>query len=329
MRICVYGAGAIGGHLAAKLGAVGHDVSVVCRGAHLQAIRENGITLRVAEKSINARVAANDGAAGLGIQDFVIVTLKQMALPAFADDIAPLLGAETAVVFVQNGIPWWYAIGLGAGRPAPPDLGKLDPGGRIARAIAPERVIGAVIYTSNEVIEPGVIQNDSVSANTLIVGEANDLATSRIGVLRDALDAAGVASPVCADIRAAMWRRLLVNMSGSAVCSIIEQPIGPSLDDPAIAALYQRLTREGTAVALAHGVIVAEGTVPPGPPTKFPPQHKPSIFQDYEKRRPMEIEAILKTPLAFARAAGIETPAIETIAALAAHRATKHGLYHP
>lgn len=329
MKICVYGAGAIGGHIAAKLGAAGHDVSVVCRGAHLEAIREKGLTLQVAGCKIHARVRASDRAVDLGPQDFVIVTVKATALPDFAEDAAALLGPDTAVVFVQNGIPWWYATGLGASRPAPPDLSRLDPGGCIARHIAPERVIGAVIYTSNEVVAPGVIENDSFTANTLIVGEPDDTQGARINALRAALIAADIGSPDTADIRATLWRRLLINISGSTVCSIIEQPIGPSLTDPAIAALFLRLTREGTAIAAAHGVVVACGTVPLGPPTKFPPQHTPSMFQDYERRRPMEIEAILKTPLAFAHAAGVDAPAIEAIVALAAHRAAKHGLYTP
>lgn len=329
MRICVYGPGAIGGHLAAKLAAAHHEVSAVARGAQLAAIRERGLVLRAGERRYTGPVRASDRAADFGPQDVVIATVKATSLPEFAAGVGPLLGPETAVVFVQNGIPWWYPLGLGKSRPSPPDLSRLDPGGFLQRTIAPERVIGATIYTSNEVLEPGVIENDSATANTLIVGESDDSQSSRIVRLRAALEAADVASPVTHDIRAALWRRLLVNIAGSVVCSIIEQPIGPAQADPAIGELYARLAAEGTAVAAAHGVKVAEGTVPTGAPHKFPPQHKPSILQDYERRRPMEIEAILKLPLAFARAAGIDVPALETVTALAAHRATRLGLYRP
>lgn len=274
MRICVYGAGAIGGHLAARLGAAGHAVSVLCRGSHLDAIRRNGLTLRVAEQRIHAAVAASDRPADLGEQDVVFVTLKATALGEFAAAAAPLLGPQTLVVFVQNGIPWWYANGLAKTRPAPPDLARLDPGGKLVRAIAPGRVIGATIYTSNEVVEPGVIENDSAGANTLIVGEPDDTQSARIVQLRVALEATGMASPPTHDIRATLWRRLLVNIAGSVVCSVIEQPIGPAQADPAIAELYARLTAEGTAVAAAHGVDVAAGTVPPGVPHRFPPDRK-------------------------------------------------------
>lgn len=329
-RICVYGAGAIGGHLATRLAASGHATSVVARSAQLAAIQANGgLTLRVGEQRIFGSVQASDRATDLGPQDVVIVTLKATSLSELADGIAPLLDRETMVVFVQNGIPWWYAYGLSSARPAPPDLSRLDPGGKLARAVAPERIVGATIYTSKEVVEPGVIENDSPRTNTLILGEPTDAQTPRIERLRAALQDAGVASPATHDIRATLWRRLLVNIAGSVVCSIIEQAIGPAQADPAIGELYARLTAEGMAVATAHGVDVTEGTVPPGAPHKFPPQHKPSILQDYERRRPMEIEAILKTPLAFARIAGVDAPALETITALAAHRAAKHGLYQP
>ena len=152
MRICVFGAGAVGGHLAAKFAAGGHEVSVVARGANLQGIQANGIALREGARTIAGRVRASDRAADLGAQDVVFVTTKATALAAFAAAAAPLAGAarasNTVFVFVQNGIPWWYAMGLSASRPPPPALARLDPGGALARAIAPERVIGAVVYLS-------------------------------------------------------------------------------------------------------------------------------------------------------------------------------------
>lgn len=330
MKVCVYGAGAIGGHLAAKLAASGHPTSVIARGAHLEAMRANrGLTLRIGERRLFGPLVASDRAADLGVQDVVIVTLKATALGEFADNASPLFGPDTMVVFVQNGIPWWYAQGLSSARPAPPDLSRLDPGAKLARAVATRRVIGATIYTSNEVIEPGVIENDSASSNTLIVGEPDDAQSARIAALRAALEAADVMSPATHDIRATLWRRLLVNIAGSVVCSIIEQPIGAHQADPAMGDLFKRLTPEGTAIAAAHGVDVSQGVLPPGALHKFPPQHKPSFLQDYERRRPMEVEAILKAPLAFARAAGIDAPALETITALAAHRAARFGLYQP
>ena len=136
MKLCIFGAGAIGGHLAAKLAAAGHATSVVARGVHLEAMRRaGGLRLHIGERELFGPVRASASAAELGAQDVVIVTTKATALPEFAADVAPLLGADTAVVFVQNGIPWWYALGLTPGRPRPPDLSRLDPGGVLGRAI--------------------------------------------------------------------------------------------------------------------------------------------------------------------------------------------------
>src|SRR5258708_1741666 len=158
MRICIFGAGAVGGHIAAKLAASGNEVSVVARGPHLQAVQRNGLKLLHGDETILGRVRASERPADLGPQDCVIVTLKANMLGAFAEQAAPLLGRETSVVFAQNGIPWWYAYGLSAARRSPPDLAALDPAGKLRDAVAPERIIGAVVYSANEVIEPGVIR---------------------------------------------------------------------------------------------------------------------------------------------------------------------------
>src|SRR4051812_14987692 len=165
MKICVFGAGAVGGHVAARLAARGHDVSVVARGPHLQKMKTDGIRLLHGNETIHGRVRTENP----GRQDFVIVTLKANLLDTFADAAAPLLGPDTAVVFAQNGIPWWYGTGARA-----PDLSILDPEKKLAKAVAPKRIIGAVIYSANEVTAPGVIMNHVPGNNMLVVGEADD-----------------------------------------------------------------------------------------------------------------------------------------------------------
>src|SRR5262245_12093378 len=190
MKICVFGAGAVGGHIAAKLAAGGHDVSVIARGANLEAMRDKGITLLHGDEVIRGRVKASDSAQDLGLQDFVFVTLKTNALGTFADAAAALLGDDTGVVFAQNGIPWWYGIGLSKERPRPPDLSKLDPGNRLARTLAPGNIIGGVVYSANEVREPGVVVNNVPGNNMLVVGRADDQDSAAIGKLREALSAA-------------------------------------------------------------------------------------------------------------------------------------------
>src|SRR5882672_395462 len=180
MRICVFGAGAVGSHLAVRLALSGHDVSCVMRGPHLEAVKARGLTLRVGDAGFSAAVKASDDPAALGPQDVVISTLKATGLSSLVTGLPPLLRDDTAVVFAQNGIPWWYDIGLPPDHPPAPDLAFLDPGGRLRAAIPGERIIGGVIFSSNEVIEPGVVVNLSPDRNMLLVGECDDRQTQRI-----------------------------------------------------------------------------------------------------------------------------------------------------
>lgn len=321
MRICVFGAGAVGGHFAAKLGAAGHEVCVVARGAQLAAIREKGLVLLTGERRIAARVRASDRTAELGPQDVVISTLKACSLGTLAEAVGPLLGPETSVVFAQNGIPWWYAYGLAWARPRTPDLQRLDPGGALARTIGPARTLGAVIYSANTVREPGVIFNGTPANNQLVVAETDDSVTPRIERLRATLDASGIASPGVPDIRQTLWSKLLWNMTSSMLALLAEQPVSVAAKPP-LTEVFGRAWREALAIARAHGIDLPQEV--PAPSTL---DHKPSILQDYELGRPMEIEALLMAPLAFGKVAGVATPTLDVIAALAARRAADKGLY--
>src|SRR3954463_13470609 len=170
MRICVFGAGAVGGHIAARLAAAGNDVSVIARGAHLAAMREKGITLLHGDQRITGSVRAAEDPVSLGAHELVIVTLKANALAGIAKELKSMLKGETPVVFAQNGIPWWYGTGLAAGRPRPPDLSRLDPGGALRAAIPAELVVGAVVHSANDVVEPGVIENRTPGNNMIVLG---------------------------------------------------------------------------------------------------------------------------------------------------------------
>ena len=160
MRICIFGSGAVGSHFAVRLALAGHDVSCVMRGPHLEAVKAKGLTLRVGDAEFQARVRASDDPATLGPQDLVISTLKANALGSLVTGLPPLLRHDTAIVFAQNGIPWWYDLGLPSDHPPPPDLGFLDPGRRLRAVVSRERIIGGVIFSSNEVVEPGVVEKD-------------------------------------------------------------------------------------------------------------------------------------------------------------------------
>jgi 2-dehydropantoate 2-reductase len=322
MQICIFGAGAVGSHFAVRLARAGHDVSCVMRGPHLKAVQANGLTLRVGDATFTADVRASDDPAALGRQDLVISTLKATGPDSLVNGLPPLLRNDTAIVFAQNGIPWWYDIGLPAGHPAAPDLAFLDPGGRLRATVGKERIIGGVIFSSNEVVEPGVVENLSPDRNRLLIGECDDRGSERIGLLRAVLNEAAIESPPVAEIREAIWSKLLTNMSLSIMCLLTGQTARAVRDDPALREVIPRLLDEANAIALSCCPSVKRVTRS-GPA----PEHKPSILQDYELGRAMEIDVLVRAPAAFARAAGLPTPMLDLMAALAIQKAHEKGLY--
>ena len=322
MRICIFGAGAVGSHFAVRLALAGHDVSCVMRGPHLAAVRARGLTLRVGDAEFLARVEASDDPAALGPQDFVISTLKANALTSLVAGLPPLLGDDTGVVFAQNGIPWWYDIGLPSGHPPAPNLGFLDSGGALRSAVSRDRIIGGVIFSSNEVMGPGIVANLSPDRNMLLVGECDDRNSERIGRLRATLEGASIASQPVAKIRETIWSKLLTNMSMSVLCLLTGQTARAVRDDPALQDVIPRLLDEANGIAQSCFPGVKRVTRS-GPA----PDHKPSILQDYELGRAMEIDTLVRAPAAFARAAGLSTPMLDLMAALAIRQARDKGLY--
>jgi 2-dehydropantoate 2-reductase len=322
MRICIFGAGAVGSHFAVRLALAGHDISCVMRGPHLEAVKANGLTLRVGDAEFRADVKASDDPAALGPQDFVISTLKATGVSALATGLKPLLRDDTAVVFAQNGIPWWYDIGLPKNHPAPPDLGFLDPGGRLRAAIPRERIAGGVVFSSNEVVAPGVVANLSPDRNMLLAGECDNRQSERIERLRAALKEASIASSPVAEIRETIWSKLLTNMSMSVLCLLTGQTARAVRDEPALADVIPRLLDEANAIAQSCYPAVKRVTR-----TGPAPDHKPSILQDFELGRAMEIDVLVRAPAAFARAAGLSTPMLDMMAALAIRQAREKGLY--
>ena len=324
MRICIFGAGSVGSHLAVRLARAGNEVSCVMRGPHLAAVRQNGLALRVAGEELKATVRASDNPADLGPQDFVISTLKAPGVAALASGAKPLLMEDTAIVFAQNGIPWWYDIGLPASHPATPDLSFLDPGGALRAAIPKERIVGGVIFSSNEVVSPGVVENLSPERNMLLVGECDDREGERIARLRSVLEAAQFASAAVAQIRETIWSKLLTNMSLSIMCLLTGQTARAVRDEPALKDVIPHLLDEANAIAQSAYPNVKRVTR-----TGPAPNHKPSILQDYELGRAMEIDVLVRAPAAFARAANLSTPMMDLMGALAIQRARDKGLYAP
>jgi 2-dehydropantoate 2-reductase len=322
MRICIFGAGAVGSHFAVRLAQAGHDVACVMRGPHLQAVKANGLTLRVGKSEVTAEINASDDPAALGPQDVVISTLKATGVASLASSLKPLLRDDTPVVFAQNGIPWWYDIGLPAAHPPTPDLAFLDPGGRLRTAVPKERIIGGVIFSSNEVIKPGLVENLSPDRNRLLIGECDDRASERIEKLRAVLNAAAIESAPVAQIRETIWSKLLTNMSMSVLCLMTGQTARGVRDDPDLADILPRLLEEANAIGQSC-IPEVKRVTRTGPA----PEHKPSILQDYELGRAMEIDVLVRAPAAFAREANLSTPMLDMLAGLAIQKARGKGLY--
>jgi len=330
MKIAIFGTGAVGGHVAARLGAgadaAGIEVAAVARGAQLAAILERGITLWIGDERYSTRIHATDRPESLGVQDVVFVALKSSVLPAAAPALAPLIGPETSVVFAMNGIPWWYLYRCpDAGVPRP-DLSLLDPGRVLERTVGLERVIGCMINSANEVIEPGVIRNSPGTLNKFTLGEPDGTVSRRTQAIAAAFERAGIPAPISTTIRVDIWDKLLRNLSTSPICALTGEPIGVLSRSEELFALAKALMAEGLATARAHGIepgITVEQAYRSAPTTP----HKSSMLQDFERNRPPEIDGLLTAVQEFARAAGIATPHLDTATAFVIEKARRAGLY--
>ena len=325
MRVCVFGAGAIGGHLAARFAqAADMHVSVVARGAHLAAMRAHGLRVQAPDDELHARVAASEDPAELGPQDAVVVTVKAPSLPSVAAAIAPLLGPDTMVAFVMNGIPWWYFDQEGG----PHDgtaLPQLDPGGALRKALGAGRTIGGVVHSPCTVVEPGVVRVTSAQ-NRVVFGEPDGRVTARVERLAAALRSATFGVEVTPRIRDAVWSKLLHNLASAALGVPAGTGMAGVLAEPALEAAVHRIIAEGAAIAAALGCTARAD------PDRLLVQgrssrHVASIVQDLRLGRPMEVEAQLGVPLALARLADVATPTLDLLVALVRVRAREAGLY--
>ncbi|MGE0385947.1 MAG: ketopantoate reductase family protein [Gammaproteobacteria bacterium] len=320
MKICVFGAGAVGAHVAARLIDTGDaQVSVVARGAHLAAIRERGIRLRSGGREILARPdAATDDAGTLPPQDLVLVGLKAPALGPSAEAIARLLAPGAAAVFMTNGVPWWWwhgAHGAQALRPPQP-LPLLDPDARLWNRVTPARAIGCVLYSGNEITEPGTVQH--TTANEWYFSEPDGMRTDRLTACVALFRAAGFEARVPEDFRTELWRKLLANAGGNTLGALTRYSAQSLALDPDTRELRTRVIAEMLEIGAALGCDLRAALDPARMATMGAnmPGVRPSMLQDVLAGRPNEVEAIVGQPLAFARELGVSAPALETIVPL-------------
>ena len=325
-RVCIFGAGAIGGMMAGALADAGADVSIVARGPHLAAIKQNGMILRMNGEEKNYKLKARDDPADLGEQDYVIVTLKAHSVPAIVDTFKPLLGKDTAIVPAVNGLPWWYFYGADTGTPLDNSpIETVDPNGAQWHAFGPERAIGCVVYPACTVPEPGVIEHKY--GNRFSLGEPDGSTTERLETLSKMLIAGGLKAPRKSRLRDEIWIKLWGNCSFNPVSAIT----GASLDligtNEACRDVIRRMMLECKAVGEAVGArfsVDVERRIDGGAEIIG---HKPSTRQDVEQGRPMELDALTSTVLELARRLDIETPTMDAVAALVRMQGSVLGLY--
>jgi 2-dehydropantoate 2-reductase len=317
MRICVVGAGAMGGVIGAWFSRAGHEVSLVARGAHLEAIRARGLTLIAGGKPEVHPLRASSEPADFGVQDAVFICLKTHSIAAMLPRLATLVGPDTTVIPAINGLPWWYFYKEGGrfdGRP----VACLDPAGTLFAALDPKHILGCVVHAAAEVPEPGVVRH--TAGRLFLVGEPDRTRSARAERLVAAMNAAGFEARHADDIRVEVWTKLVGNLSYNPVAALALARMDDIHGSEALLELIRALIREGMRVAEAYGVRIPVTVEERVAIAKKLAGAKISMHQDVEKRRPLETDAIVGAVVELARKAQVATPMIDAIYALIAER---------
>ncbi|WP_149535382.1 2-dehydropantoate 2-reductase [Siccirubricoccus phaeus] len=325
MKLCIFGAGAIGGLMAAKLVQKGEvDVTVIARGPHLKAMQEKGLVLRSEGQETVTRPRCVASAAEAGVQDYVLITLKAPALPGAAQQMQPLIGPGTTIVAAVNGIPWWYFHKL-AGPHEGRRVESVDPGGAVSALLPPEKVLGCIIYPAAEVPEPGVIEH--TYGDRFSLGEPDGSRSERAEALSKALVAAGFKAPVRPRIRDELWVKLWGNMAFNPLSALTTATLDVITGEPELRAVCRAMMLEGQAVAEKLGIrfaIDVDKRIAGGAEVGA---HKTSMLQDLERGRPMEIDALLGSVVELAELVEVPAPTCRTVLALLRARGRLAGCY--
>lgn len=325
MKICIFGAGAIGGYMAAKLAQAGADVSIVARGPHLAAVQAKGLTLlEEGTDPVTVQVRSSAQPADLGPQDYVIVTLKAHSVPPVVGAMQPLIGPETTIVSGVNGVPWWYFHKIG-GPLEGTRLNSVDPGNVQWDGFGPDRVLGCVVYPAAEVSEPGTIRH--IEGNRFSLGEPDGSKSERATALSQALQAAGLKAPVRPRLRDEIWVKLWGNLSFNPISALTHATLDVLCTDPGTRDVARRMMVEAQVIAEKLGVtfpIDVERRIDGGAAVGA---HRTSMLQDLDANRPMEIDALVGSVQELGRITGTPTPTIDSVFALVALRGRVAGLY--
>ncbi len=324
MKIAIYGAGAIGGYMAARLARTDAEVVLIARGAKLEAIRRNGLRLFSDREDFTVSVACTDDPAEAGVQDYVVLAMKAHSIPAVAPLLRPMLGPQTAVVPAVNGVPWWFFYRLGGAWDGQ-RLESLDPGGAQWTHIGPERVIGCVVYPAAEVLEPGVVRH--ISLDRMPVGEPDGARSERAGALSRAMAAAGMRAPVRPRIRDDIWIKLWGNATFNPVSLLTGATLEEIAGDDSVRAGVRQMMIEvediGKRLGLRLSVDLDRRLAGAGAVGA----HKTSTLQDLENGRTVELVPLIGAVIEIGRKIGAPTPTLDLIYALARQRARTAGVW--
>ena len=324
MKICIFGAGAIGGYMGVKLAQAGADVSLVARGPHLAAMKDKGLTLIEESGTTTVPVTASDNPEDLGPQDYVIVTLKAHSVPPVVSKMQPLIGDHTTIVSGVNGVPWWYFHKLD-GPLEGTRLESVDPGNAQWDGFGPDRVLGCVVYPAAEVSEPGTIKH--IEGNRFSLGEPDGSKSDRAMALSKALSAAGLKAPVRPRLRDEIWVKLWGNLSFNPISALTHATLDVLCTDPGTRAVARGMMVEAQEIAEKLGVkfpIDVDRRIDGGAAVGA---HRTSMLQDLDAGRPMEIDALLGSVQELGQVTQTATPTIDTVLALTKLRARTAGLY--
>jgi|TARA_Y100000590_G_scaffold207067_1_gene234510 2-dehydropantoate 2-reductase len=327
VKVCIYGAGAIGGYMAAQLELNKcAEVTCIARGPHLEAMRSQGLKLQIGDKELTAKVNCTDNPAEIGKQDYVVITLKAHSTALMAEQITPLLGPNTSVVTAQNGVPWWYFYKL-EGPHEGQRLTSVDPGNKQWDYIGPERVIGCVVYPASYIAKPGVIVHEY--GNRFSLGEPSGEKTERINSLSSMLTGAELRAPIRSKIRDEMWIKLWGNVSLNPISVLTGGTLAQMIDDKEVRELIRKVMTEAQLVGESLGVKFAVDVDKRIDGAREVGDHKTSMLQDLELGRQMEIDALIVSVQELARLVGVSTPTIDSVLSLIKLKARLADCYSP
>ncbi|MGH7117708.1 MAG: 2-dehydropantoate 2-reductase, partial [Acetobacteraceae bacterium] len=324
LRICIFGAGAIGGYLAALLWKAGHEVCAITRGPHLQAIRKTGLKLIASGTEFTATIRASDGPSGFGPQDVVVCALKAHQAYESAGQIVPLLGPDTSVVTAMNGIPWWYFY-KDKSTIGEHHLRSVDPDARQWNLIGPQRAIGCVVDPACEVVAPGVIEHHEF--NRFILGEPDGQRSARVIALASAMVDAGLDAPIRDDIRWSVWLKLWGNVCFNPISALTRTTLDRIATEPSLRAVCRAMMYEAKAVADALNVTIPENMIDRRLAAVASVPHKMSMLQDLERSRSLEIDALVTAVQELGQLCGVPTPTIDLALGLIQELGRRTGLY--